>query len=197
MAIDEVSPNKFVMGVLIRRGYAHPDPAIRDLFERFIPEEQRVKRLGDSIKTADILRLSGDAERGKAIFFQTAGLQCKNCHKIGEEGQPLGPDLTQIGKKLDKPKLLESILEPSKTIDPQFVPHLVETREGEVISGLLVRQSDAEVVLKKADGKEAAIAAKEIERLVPQQKSLMPELLLRDMTAQQAADLLEFLSALK
>jgi putative heme-binding domain-containing protein len=181
----------------IERGYADPDPAIRDLFERFIPEEQRVQRLGGSIKAADILRLTGDAARGKSLFFDTAGVQCKNCHKIGDQGLALGPDLLQIGKKLDKVKLLESILEPSKTIDPQFVSHLVETTGGELHTGLLVRRTDAEVVLKKADGKEVAIPATEIERSVPQQKSLMPDLLLRDLTPQQAADLLEFLAGLK
>src|SRR5262249_33089838 len=112
-------------------------------------------------------------------------------------GQSLGPDLSQIGKKLDKPRLLESILEPSKAIDPQFVSHLIETTSGEVVSGLLVRRTDSEIVLKKADGKEAAFAAVEVERCLPQQKSLMPELLLRDLSPQQAADLLEFLSGLR
>jgi putative heme-binding domain-containing protein len=182
---------------IIDRGYSHSDPAIRDLFERFIPEEQRIQRLGGSIKAADISRLAGDAARGKSLFFETAGVQCKNCHKIGEQGQTLGPDLTQIGKKLDKSKLLESILEPSKTIDPQFVSHLVETTGGDLHTGLLVRRTDTEVVLKKADGKEVAIPSTEIERSVPQQKSLMPDLLLRDLTPQQAADLLEFLAGLK
>jgi putative heme-binding domain-containing protein len=182
---------------IIVRGYAQADPAIRDLFERFIPEEKRLQRLGGSIKPADILGLKGDAARGRSLFFETAGVQCKNCHKIGDQGQTLGPDLTQIGKKLDKPKLLENILEPSKTIEPQFVSHLVETTGGEVHTGLLVRRSDAEVVLKKADLKEVTIPAAEIERSVPQQKSLMPDLLLRDLSPQQAADLLAFLAGLK
>jgi len=182
---------------LIQTIYTHPDPAIRDLFERFIPEEQRVQRLGGAIKEAEILAMQGSADRGRLLFFQTAGVQCKNCHKISNEGQALGPELTLIGKKLDKSKLLENILEPSKTIDPQFVSHLVETTGGEVHTGLLVRKSDAEVVLKKADGKEVAIPTAEIERSVPQQKSLMPDLLLRDMTLQQAADLLEYLANLK
>jgi putative heme-binding domain-containing protein len=182
---------------IIARGYAHSDPAIRDLFERFIPEEQRVQRLGGTITAANILLLKGDAERGRALFFDTAGVQCKNCHKIRDLGQALGPELTQIGKKLDKSKLLENILEPSKTIEPQFVSHLVETTGGEVHTGLLIRRNDAELVLKKADGKEVAIPASEIERSSPQQKSLMPDLLLRDLTPQQAADLLEFLAGLK
>jgi putative heme-binding domain-containing protein len=177
----------------IRVGYAHADPAIRDLFERFVPEERRVKRLGTAIKATEIFALAGDAERGRALFFQTAGVQCKNCHRIGEQGQALGPDLTQIGKKLDKAKLLESILEPSKAIDPQYVAYLVETTSGEVISGLLAKRTDEEVVLKQAEGKEVKVPAKEIERMAPQQKSLMPDLLLKEMTGQQVADLLEYL----
>jgi putative heme-binding domain-containing protein len=181
----------------INRGYADKDPAIRDLFERFIPEEQRIKRLGSAIRSDAILALVGDADRGRTLFRETAGIQCKNCHRIGEQGQALGPDLTQIGKKLDKPKLLESLLEPSKTIDPQFVSYLAETTGGEVVSGLLVQRSDKEIVLKSAEGKEIRFSAAEVERLVPQQKSLMPDLLLRDMTAQQVADLLEFLTGLK
>jgi putative heme-binding domain-containing protein len=156
-----------------------------------------LKRLGGTIQAQAILAMSGSAERGRELFLNFAGVQCKNCHKIGEQGQSLGPDLTQIGKKLDKPKLLENILEPSKTIDPQFVSHLVETTGGEVHTGLLVRRTEAEVVLKKADLKEVAIPASEIERSVPQQKSLMPDLLMKDMTPQQAADLLEFLAGLK
>jgi putative heme-binding domain-containing protein len=183
--------------VFINAGYANPDPAIRDLFERFIPADQRIKRLGATIQPAVILALKGDAERGRALFWQAAGVQCKNCHKIGDQGQALGPELTQIARKLDKPKLLESILEPSKTIDPPFVPYLVETIGGEVVCGLLLRQTDAEVVLRKADGKETRFSTSEIDRLAPQQKSLMPELLLRDMTAEQVADLLQYLAELK
>lgn len=182
---------------VISRGYSHSNPAIRDLFERFIPEEDRLQRLGGAIKPAEILALPADAARGRALFFEAAGVQCKNCHKIGDQGQSLGPDLSQIGKKLDKPKLLENILEPSKTIEPQFVSHLVETTSGEVHSGLLLRRTDDETVLKLADGKQLAIPAAEIERSVPQQKSLMPELLLRELTAQQAADLLEYLAGLR
>ena len=182
---------------IIDRGSAHADPAIRDLFERFVPEEQRVKRLGSIIQPAALLALHGDAARGKVLFLQTAGVQCKNCHRLGEAGQALGPDLTQIGKKLDKAKLLESILEPSKNIEPQFATYQVETKAGQVLSGLLVSRGDAEVVLRQADGKEVRAAAAEIERFAPQQKSLMPELLLQEMTAEQVADLLEFLAGLK
>ena len=105
--------------------------------------------------------------------------------------------LTTIGKKLTRSQLLESMLEPSKRIDPKFVTHIAETREGRVFSGVLVRKNKSEVVLKDAEGNEKRIPAINIERLATQEKSLMPDLLLRDMTAQQVADLLAYLSSLK
>jgi hypothetical protein len=52
-------------------------------------------------------------------------------------------------------------------------------------------------VLKLADAKEVRLAATKVQRLVPQLSSLMPDLLLRDLTAQQAADLVEYLASLK
>jgi putative heme-binding domain-containing protein len=186
-----------IRAVVLSRGTTHPEPIVRDLFERFIPEEQRVKRLGTVIQPEAILALRGDTSRGRQLFVEAAGVQCRNCHRLGEQGKALGPDLTTIGKKLDRAKLLESILQPSLSIEPQFATYLVETTDGVVQAGLLVRRTDAEVVLKLADGKELSIRVADIERFAPQQKSLMPDLLLQELTAQQVADLLELLSGQK
>ena len=93
--------------------------------------------------------------------------------------------------------MLESILEPSKLIDPKYVTYLVETKDGRVLSGLLAGRDEKEVVLKDAQNKVLRLPVSDVEQLVTQQQSLMPELLLRDMTAQQVADLLEYLGSLK
>src|SRR6266481_2338169 len=77
-------------------------------------------------------------------------------------------------------QILESILEPSKFIDPKYVAYLVETNDGKLHTGLLASKTDKEVVLKLAGDKEIRLQADKIASLVPQQKSLMPELLLRD-----------------
>jgi putative heme-binding domain-containing protein len=173
------------------------DATVRDLFERFIPDEQRVKRLGSVIKPEQILSLKGNAQRGRELFFKSSGLQCITCHRIDGTGSTLGPDLSQIGKKATRGQILESLLEPSKVIEPAYVAYLLETTDGKVYTGLLGSKSDTEVVLKVAGDKEVRVPAAKVERLAPQSKSLMPELLLRDLTAEQAADLLEFLSGLK
>lgn len=175
----------------------HSHGPIRELFERFIPEEQRVQRLGSAIKPAAILALDGDARRGREVFLKSSTASCRNCHRVGNEGQEVGPDLSQIGKKYDRAQLLESILEPSKRIEPAYVTYLLETTRGTVHSGLLVRRTETEVVLKDAQAKLITVPTREIETFAAQQKSLMPELLLREFTAQEVADLLAFLTSLK
>jgi uncharacterized repeat protein (TIGR03806 family) len=175
----------------------HPQAEDRDLFERFLPDSERVKRLGDAIDFEKLLALPGDPGSGKQVFFAGSSAQCKNCHRIGGEGRALGPDLDEIGSKYEKPALLHHILDPSRAIDPQYLAYLLETRDGQVHSGLLVEKTETEVVLRDAQGELIRVPARDVEQLAPQQKSLMPDLLLRDMTAQQVADLLDYLATLK
>ena len=73
-----------------------------------------------------------------------------NCHRIAGVGSTLGPDLSEIGKKYTRAQILESILEPSKFIDPKYVTYLVETTDGKVLTGLLAAKTDNEVVLRTA-----------------------------------------------
>ncbi len=181
---------------VIVAGYKHEDPRIRDLFERFIPEDQRVARLGTDIRPDDILSLPGDVSRGKQLYLKAAGLQCRNCHKAEGQGKSLGPDFDGLGVKQTAAQLLESLIEPSKKIDPKYLTYVVETGDGFVHQGLLVQRTDEAIVLRTAEDKEVRIAADNVEFFSPQQKSLMPEMLLRDMTAQEVADLLAYVLSL-
>jgi putative heme-binding domain-containing protein len=195
LAEDRVPPS--LRPQVLAAAMALPNPQVRDLFERFVPDDQRVKRLGSVVRPEQILALKGDVGRGRELFFKSAGLQCVNCHRVAGTGSTLGPDLSQIARKSSRAQILESILEPSKSIDPKYVCYLVETTTGLVHTGLLAERNDREVVLKTVGDKVVRIPAREVARLVPRQQSLMPELLLRDLTAEQAADLLEFLASLK
>jgi hypothetical protein len=76
------------------------------------------------------------------------------------------------------------------------VPYLLETEMGQVYVGFLTEKNDKQVVIKDANAKLIAVSAGEVAALEPQAKSLMPELVLRDVTAQDAADLLAFLTSL-
>lgn len=173
------------------------DPAVRDLFESFVPEDRRTKRLGESIDRLEILALAGDTERGRQLFHESTVVGCRNCHRIAGKGTELGPDLDGIGKKYDRSRLLESILQPSLQIDPKYKAWLIETSSGQVLTGLVVRRDAKEVELRDAQNKLHRISMESVEEIYPQAKSLMPELLVRDFTAQQLADLLEYLGTLK
>ena len=172
-------------------------PEVRDLFERFLPASKRAKRLGTAINAAELLAIKSDVEQGRHLFFREGAASCKSCHRINAVGETLGPDLSQIGKKYAPAEMLTHLLEPSKFIDPKYIPCVVETTSGLVHVGLISERNNREVVLKSAQNIEIKIPAEEIESLVSQQKSLMPELLLRDLTPQQAADLLAFLCSLR
>lgn len=170
---------------------------VRDLFERFLPESDRIRRIGTVIDPAAILARSGDADRGRRVFFENASAQCKTCHKIGNQGGSVGPDLTHIGSKHRKAALLDQILDPSREMETPFVPYLLERRDGSVICGVLVEKNDKRILLRDAADRLIVVPATDVVLLAPQAKSLMPEFLMRDLTAQEVADLVEFLVSQK
>lgn len=181
----------------IAKAVTHPDSNVRILFESFLPEDQRPVRLGSAIEPEKILALEGDVDRGREIFFRSTAAQCNTCHAIDGVGGSVGPDLSQIGRKYEPAVMLETILDPSKAIGPEYVAHLLETDAGQVFVGFIVEQSDDVLVLKDARGNLIRTASEDVVALEPQSKSLMPELVLRDVTAQDAADLLAYLSSLR
>jgi putative heme-binding domain-containing protein len=195
LAAGKIAPS--YRELLLSRGAKSEAPEIRDLFERFLPEEQRVKRLGAIVKPESILAIPGDPERGRLLFFKAAGVQCYNCHRIGGQGREVGPDLDGIGKKYTRAQILENILEPSKQIDAKYLTYVLETKKGTIYSGLLVSKDAKKVVLKNSSAQLIEVPAGDVENLTSMQKSLMPDLLLRDLTAEQVADLTAFLSSLK
>lgn len=99
---------------VVARAENHANVTVRDLFESFVPHDRRMKRLGNAVIPDQILAMQGDAVRGRNLFWADGAVSCRNCHKIGTEGQDVGPDLSGIGKRLDPRQLLESLLEPSK-----------------------------------------------------------------------------------
>jgi len=196
-AIDEGQIEGSLRAAVVEQAAGHASPPVRDLFERFLPLEQRVKRLGNNIDLEKLLALPGDAARGEQLFLAGAVANCKSCHRIGEGADQLGPNLAHVAKKNSKRQILESILDPSKKVEEKYRAWLVLTESGQQYVGLLQKRDDREVVLLDAKNKPVRIPADEIDLMQPSEKSIMPDGLLRDMTAGQAADLLEYLASLK
>lgn len=174
-----------------------PAGSIRDLFEGYLPPEKSgPRKLGSNPRLRSILALKGNTERGEQLFWSQA-TNCGSCHKIGERGQAVGPDLSTIGKLRSREDLLISILEPSRRIEPKYAAYIVHTADGRSYTGLLVRRDADSLVLRDSQNKEIILAAKNVEEAQPSRTSLMPAGQLAGLTAQEAADLIEYLATRK
>ena len=169
-----------------------PGP-MRDLFEEYLPSSGKGERkLGSNPRPKAILAIPGNSDRGAKLYWASA-LNCKSCHKVGDQGTSVGPDLTTIGKLRPREDILESILEPSRRIEPQFAAYVVQTVDGRTLTGLLVVRDATKVVIRDAQNKEFTVAAGEVESVQPARLSLMPDGQFGGLTAQEAADVLEYL----
>jgi putative heme-binding domain-containing protein len=171
-----------------------PAGPVRDLFEGYLPlGEGGVRKLGSNPRPSTILAIEGDAERGEKIFWSEA-VNCGKCHRVGDRGTSVGPDLSGVGKLRSNEDLLESLLVPSRRIEPRYAAYLVLTHDGRSFTGLLVRRDEKAVVLRDAEGKEVSLSAEDVEQLRPMRTSLMPDGQMADLTPQQAADLLAYVA---
>ncbi|MFL5243885.1 MAG: PQQ-dependent sugar dehydrogenase [Gemmataceae bacterium] len=195
LAREELKPSQ--RESLLAAAAKLPVGPVRDLFEGYFPSDDKAPRkLGSNPKPRAILTLKGDPERGERLFWSQA-VNCGSCHKIGDRGTSVGPELTSIGKLRPREDLLESILEPSRRIEPKYASYVAQLADGRSITGLLVKRDDKEVVLRDAQNKEITVAAKKVEELRPSRTSLMPDGQMAGLTAQEAADLLEYLATRK
>jgi putative heme-binding domain-containing protein len=169
----------------------HTNALVRDLFQRFLPPDQRRQTLGNEINPQTILTLKGDAARGRELFVGVS--QCARCHVCGGEGRAFGPDLGGVGRKYSRAQLLEQVLLPSKVVVPEFKTTTLTLRDDSELNGFVLKQSADEIVLRDESLAERRIKRSDVKESRESMLSAMPEGLLAPLTAQEAADLLEFL----
>jgi putative heme-binding domain-containing protein len=179
---------------LLAAAGALPAGPIRDLFEGYLPADPRGRKLGSNPRPRSILSLTGDPTRGEQLFWSQA-VNCGGCHKVGDRGAAVGPDLSSVGRERTREDLLQSILEPSRRIEPNYAAYAAQTADGRVFTGVLVKRDDASVRLRDAKNEELSLATSNLERLQPLPISLMADGQLAGLTAQEAADLLEYVSS--
>ena len=155
-------------------------------------EQAKLARLDSLIAALD----DGDAERGRELFASEKS-KCATCHRIGEVGGKIGPDLTTIGANRSARDLLESIVFPSASIVRDYEPYRIATSDGRVFAGLIVRETDAEVVIQQQTGDPITIARDDIEILSPSDVSIMPKGLEENLSETQLADLVAYLRSLQ
>ncbi len=142
----------------------------------------------------DLTSRRGNVASGRLLFHTTA--TCGKCHVVEGIGKEVGPDLSEIGSKLSRDAMYESILYPSAGISHGYESYSLLTTQGLQEVGILVNETQAGMTLKTSEGFLKTIPTDEIEFKQKQEVSLMPADLQKLMTEQELVDVVEFMQSL-
>ncbi len=165
----------------------HPDLPVR---ERAATMRGKVSTDREAVIATyrETVEAGGDFERGRAVFKKS----CSVCHKVGEDGHAVGPELVSVANK-SPADLLVAILDPSREVQPKYVNYVLETTQGQVFTGVLSSELAAYVKLLRSEAKEETIARELIETMTSTGVSLMPVGVEKELTPQNIADVIAFI----
>ncbi|WP_437231129.1 DUF7133 domain-containing protein [Planctomicrobium sp. SH661] len=150
---------------------------------------ERLQQLATSLQ-------EGNASAGKVIFASEK-TNCVKCHRIGQEGGMIGPDLSTIGKSRSHLDLLEAVLYPSSSFARGFAPYVVADTEGRVVSGIILSESSTHLRMGLSIEQSVSIPIAEIDEIKAADTSIMPSDVARQLSPQELADLIAYLKTLK
>jgi putative heme-binding domain-containing protein len=158
-------------------------------FQQTTGEKQaQIERLEKVFQEAPLWAFDG-GRAGRAHFQKL----CASCHRLREDGVMLGPELTGAGKNGVR-YFLENIIDPNAVIGTDFQMTTVETRKGDVLSGLVI--NDAPTVLTlRTTVEQIPIPKTEILHRATSTASLMPEGLLEGLNERERLELLKYLTS--
>lgn len=163
-----------------------------------IPREVRLSRRAALAVTPWEPYLEGDSARGSVLFFDPDGrARCAKCHRVGDEGGDIGPELTAVAGTRTVQAIVESLLQPSASIPAGYETELVEIADGRILDGLVQRETDDSLWLVTALEEVYAVSLADVERRRTQGTSLMPDDLADYLSVRQLHDLVAFLRTLE
>lgn len=141
------------------------------------------------------LNTSADPQAGKRLFFHPRLALCSTCHRHRGRGNVVGPDLSVVGQQGNEDRLLQSLLQPSKDVAPQYFPWIVELSDGKFFTGIPLRKGGrGKEYYRDNTGKERSFHTDDIVSTRELRTSFMPDDLVKTLTDREVRDLLAFLS---
>jgi len=125
---------------------------------------------------------------GRALFNKS----CANCHVLYGQGKTIGPDLTGSNRR-NVEYLLENIIDPNASVAVDFRMVVVVTKNGRVMTGLVVEKTDKTLTLMSQSDVRMVVERADIEEMESTQSSLMPEGLFQNLSDEQIRDLAAYL----
>jgi putative membrane-bound dehydrogenase-like protein len=169
----------------------HSDPEIKRQAQALLSEPESDRKAVYE-KYLPAITSTSDADRGRKVYEAN----CVECHKVGDVGQELGPDLRSVAKRY-KETLLADILMPNQNIEGGYEEYLLQTTDGREITGILAKETSTTLTLRRRKGDEDIILRSNVKSLRSLSLSPMPEDLEKNITIDQMADLIAFLKSLK
>lgn len=121
---------------------------------------------------------------------------CFACHRLGNDGGALGPDLSGAGGRFGLYDLLESILEPSKTINDQFASVEITMKDRKKVRGQIINTKAKTIILAEDlydPSLRLRVDRNEIRAIEPSMVSMMSTGLVDILTREEILDLLAYL----
>lgn len=134
----------------------------------------------------------GNAPRGEKLF---AKARCAACHRFGQQGESLGPDLTTVARRFQRREILESVLYPSQVISDQYATKIVRTQDGRTVTGVVGMEADGSALVLLSTGEKVKVPKEQIEEIVVSKMSTMPSGLFNTLTLAEISDLMASLNA--
>lgn len=165
------------------------DGELRSRVDRLLNANQVASRSETIEKYRAALDLDPDAGRGARIYNE----RCASCHLLdGSRGYAVGPDLASV-RSNGKEKILISILDPNREVNPAYLSYSVQTENGDSWTGIIADDNASAVRVRQAFGLDQAVRREEIQQIRNMGVSMMPEGLEAGLSVQDMADLLEFI----
>ena len=136
-----------------------------------------------------------DIEAGRRLFHHARITQCSNCHRHNGRGNVVGPDLSRLGANRPSDKrrwIVESILQPSLEMAPEYQPRTVLLKDGQIFTGIRLRSSTREA-MRDTNGQNRTFDRNDIESMVESKTSFMPDGAVDALTIREFRDLIAFL----
>jgi putative heme-binding domain-containing protein len=135
-----------------------------------------------------VLKMDADSKRGQPIFQKN----CATCHRIGEIGVNVAPDISDSRTKTPE-QYLTDILQPNRAIDNNYISYSVLTVDGQALTGIIAADTATSITLRQAEDKSVTLLRTDIEEMRSNGVSLMPEGLEKTIPPQDMADLIAFI----
>ncbi len=145
---------------------------------------------------AELVKRQGNAARGKELYA-AEDTSCVTCHRIGQVGVDFGPGLAEIGTKLGKEALYESIIEPNAGVSMGFETTQLTMKDGSAAVGIVRSETAGELVIAMPRGIQLTYKKSDIAKREKHPFSMMPSGLQQTLTEQDLVDLVEYLATLK